>query len=371
MTPEQGVEAPHVVELPQIIDPPSQLPGDTRLPNGAEPLAAGAAATAFSAIFDGLVDHDELAAFLTALARRGETAIEVAAAARALRARAHTIEAPAGAIDVCGTGGDGRHTLNISTAVAIVVAACGVPVAKHGNLAASSRSGAADVLEALGIRTDVPHATVERSIAALGIGFLHAPRHHAAMAQVASVRRALGIRTIFNLLGPLANPAGVSRQLVGVFDRRWLTPFAEALRELGSDAAMVVHGSDGLDELTVTGPSRVAELRGGSICEYDITPADAGLGLHPAAALTGGDPAHNAAALTALLGGAPGAYRDIVLLNAAAALIIADDHAANDRRVAGGGSAASDSWRLSAARAASAIDSGAARALVQRWKEFA
>ncbi len=336
----------------------SALSGRVRLPDSMQPLDPAAAAAAFTAIFDGVVDHDELAAFLTALAYRGETVIEVAAAARALRARAHTIEAPANAIDVCGTGGDGRHTLNVSTAVAIVVAACGVPVAKHGNRAASSRSGAADVLEALGIRTDAPHATVERSIAMLGIGFLNAPRHHAAMAQVASVRRALGTRTIFNLLGPLANPASVSRQLVGVFDRRWLRPFAEVLHALGSAAAMVVHGSDGLDELTVTGPSRVAELRGGGVREYSVMPADAGLDVHPAAALTGGDPAYNAAALTALLDGAPGAYRDIVLLNAAAALIVASEAPPGD-------------WPGAAARAVTAIDSGAARALLARWKEFA
>ena len=339
------------------------LLGSVRLPDGATPLDTDAAAKAFATIFDGLAGRDDLAVFLTALARRGETVAEVTAAARALRARAHTIAAPTGAIDVCGTGGDGRNTLNVSTAVAIVVAACGVPVAKHGNRAASSRSGAADVLEALGIRADTPPATVERGLATLGIGFLNAPRHHAAMAQVAGVRRELGTRTIFNLLGPLANPAGVTRQLVGVFDRRWLTPFAEVLRELGSAAAMIVHGSDGLDELTVTGPSRVAELRGGTIREYSMTPAEAGLELHPAAALTGGDPVSNATALTALLDGSPGAYRDIVLLNAAAALLVANDSGPENP---GEG----HDWRGAATRAATAIDSGAARALVQRWKEF-
>jgi len=346
------------VELREIVKLQGEAPLCTRLPDGAKPLGAAAAAAAFAAIFDGLVDDNDLAAFLTALARRGETVTEVAAAARALRTRAQTIVAPADAIDVCGTGGDGRNTLNVSTAVAIVVAACGVPVAKHGNRAASSRSGAADVLDALGIRPDTPHATVERSLATLGICFLHAPRHHAAMAHVASVRRALAIRTIFNLLGPLANPAGIKRQLVGVFDRRWLKPFAEVLRELGSDAAMAVHGHDGLDELTITGPSWIAELRGDAICEYSVAPADAGLEVHPAAALTGGDPAFNAAALTSLLDGAPGAYRDIVLFNAAAALL-----------VAGAGGATHD-WRGAAAHAAAAVDSGAARALVQRWREF-
>ena len=328
------------------------------LPDSRAALDGDTAARAFADLLDGAATDADAARFLTDMAERDETSLEIAACAQAMRDRMIAVAAPPGAIDVCGTGGDGSHSLNVSTAVAIVVAACGVPVAKHGNRAASSRSGAADVLDALGIRPDTPHATVERSLATLGICFLHAPRHHAAMAHVASVRRALAIRTIFNLLGPLANPAGIKRQLVGVFDRRWLKPFAEVLRELGSDAAMAVHGHDGLDELTITGPSWIAELRGDAICEYSVAPADAGLEVHPPAALTGGDPAFNAAALTSLLDGAPGAYRDIVLFNAAAALL-----------VAGAGGATHD-WRGAAAHAAAAVDSGAARALVQRWREF-
>ena len=326
------------------------------LPSATMPLDRATAEAVFAAIFDGQIDDDALATFLTELATRGETVTEVAAAACALRARMLPAEAPAGAIDVCGTGGDGAATLNVSTAVAIVVAACGVPVAKHGNRAATSRSGASDVLAALGIPVDLPLASVDRSLAELGIGFLHAARHHGAMARVAAVRKRLGHRTIFNLLGPLCNPAGVERQLVGVFDPRWVRPLAEVLDALGSRAAMVVHGSDGLDELTVTGPSRVARLAAGSVRAFDIAPTDAGLALHPAATLTGGEPSYNAAALLALLDGAAGAYRDIVLLNAAAALLVAR-----------GG----DGWQDAAAAAATAIDSGAARTLLARWKDFA
>jgi len=320
------------------------------------PLSRDAAGAAFAAIFDGLVDSTDLTDFLTTLASRGETAVEVAAAARALRERAITIEAPPDAIDVCGTGGDGAATYNVSTAVAIVVAACGVPVAKHGNRAASSRSGASDVLAALGIPLNPPLAVVEHGLATLGIGFLHAARHHPALAKVAAVRQAIGRRTIFNLLGPLGNPARVTRQLVGVYDPGWLQPMAAVLHDLGSSAAMVVHGDDGLDELTVTGPSSVARLAHGTIGVFRIAPADVGLTTYPPAALTGGDPAHNAAALLAVLDGTPGAYRDIVLLNAAAALIVAN-----------GG----DDWRTAAERATAAIDGGAARALLARWRELA
>lgn len=327
-----------------------------KLPAAEHPLDQATAEAVFAGIFDGLADSADLTGFLTTLARRGESVTELTAAARMLRARATPISAPPHAIDVCGTGGDGRHTLNVSTAVAIVVAACGVPVAKHGNRAASSKSGAADVLEALGLCTDVNAAHVEQQLATLGIGFLHAARHHGAMAHVAPVRRAMNMRTIFNLLGPLANPAGVTRQLVGVYDARWLQPIAEVLRELGSDAAMVVHGSDGIDELTVTGLSHFARLQNGVISSGTITPEAAGLSVHAAEALTGGDAAYNAAALLALLDGAPGAYRDIVVLNTAAALLVA--HGGTD-------------WRAAAAQAATAIDSGAARTLLTRWKEFA
>ena len=325
------------------------------LPDASRPLSAEDAAAAFAQIVDGGCGDAEIAAFLTAMAARGETVAEVAAAARVLRARALTIAAPADAIDVCGTGGDGKHSLNISTAVAIVVAACGVRVAKHGNRAASSRSGAADVLAALGVDTGMAADRVEACLAELGIAFLFAARHHSAMARVAPVRRALGIKTIFNLLGPLANPAGVRRQLVGVYDARWVRPLAEVLRELGAERAMVVHGLDGIDELTVTGPSRAALLADGRIVEFELAPEDAGLERYPPEALAGGEPPENAAALTALLGGALGAYRDVVLLNAAAALQVAG-------RAADLGHGA--------ALAAAAIDSGAARALLQRWSQF-
>ncbi|MGL4543875.1 MAG: anthranilate phosphoribosyltransferase, partial [Polymorphobacter sp.] len=248
------------------------------LPDATAPLSAAAAHAAFTAIMDGAVADDELTHFLVTLADRGETVTEVAAAAAVMRARATTITAPPGAIDVVGTGGDGKHTLNISTAVAIVVAACGVPVAKHGNRAASSRSGAADVLDALGVPTGLAAADVLRCLETLGITVLHAARHHGALARIAPVRRAIGRRTIFNLLGPLANPAGVTLQLVGVADRRWLVPFAQALRELGTTRAMIVHGSDGIDELTVTGPSAAVLLDSGTITEMTVHPHDAGLG---------------------------------------------------------------------------------------------
>jgi anthranilate phosphoribosyltransferase len=327
----------------------------TALPDAREPLSAGAARAAFATIIDGGADDAAIAEFLITLAERGETVTEVAAAAREMRARAATITAPANAIDVCGTGGDGQHTRNISTAVAIVTAACGVPVAKHGNRAASSRSGAADVLNELGVRTDLDVAAAQACVETVGITFLHAANHHGAMARVGPIRRAIGRRTIFNLLGPLANPAGVSRQLIGVYDARWVRPIAEVLRELGTVRAMVVHGSDGIDELTVGGASAVAQLHHDSISDALVTPADAGLATHPLAALRGGDPADNAAALLALLRGAPGAYRDVVLLNAAAALIVAG--AARD-------------WRDGALIAAHAIDSGAADARLARWKAF-
>jgi len=326
------------------------------LPDARLPLSTAAATAAFSTILDGGVDDASIAVFLTAMAERGETVDEVTAATQVLRDRAVTVRAPAGAIDVVGTGGDGKHTLNVSTAVAIVVAACGVPVAKHGNRAASSRSGASDVLHELGIATDVPVATIERGLATLGIAYMHAANHHAAMAQVATVRRDIGRRTIFNLLGPLLNPAGVQRQLVGVFDAKWMLPMAQALAALGSVRAMVVHGDDGIDELTVTGGSRFVMLDNGRFEEGRVHPADAGLATYAPEALTGGAPADNAAALVALLGGKTGAYRDIVLLNASAAL-----------RVAG----LSDDWKAGAALAAHAIDSGAAAALLARWRAFA
>jgi anthranilate phosphoribosyltransferase len=325
------------------------------LPPTSAPLDEAEARAAFEAILDADADDTEIARFLTGLADRGETVDEIVAAARVLRARMKKVTAPAGAIDVCGTGGDGAHTLNISTAVAIVAAACGVPVAKHGNRAASSKSGAADVLAALGLDLDRASDTVERSLAEIGIGFLFAAKHHPVMARVAGVRRALGRRTIFNLLGPLANPAGVRRQLVGVPGPQWVQPIAEALQRLGAERAMVVHGSDGLDEITVTGPTHYAYLVSGTISDGLVTPEAAGCGRHAASAIRGGEATENAAALTRLLTGETGGYRDIVLINAAAALIVAGR---------------ADGWAAGVTMTADAIDRGAAAALLDRWRRF-
>ncbi len=323
------------------------------LPDPRRPLDPAAAADAFSHILDGEIEDADLARFLGQLAARGETAIEVAAAARALRVRQISPFSAPDAIDVVGTGGDGKHSLNVSTATAIVVAACGVKVAKHGNRAASSRSGSADVLTALGL-IELPVDRLEACLESVGICFLHAARHHPAMARVAGVRRVLGRRTIFNLLGPLANPAGVRRQLVGVFSPKWLKPMAEALRSLGSERAMIVHG-DGFDELAVSGDNRFALLTSGIIAEGGVTPDMVGAGHHPEQALTGGDADYNAARLKALLAGDTGAYRDIVVLNTAAALIVADPNM---------------DWASAGARAAKALDSGAAKDVLARWVAF-
>ena len=263
------------------------------------------------------------AAFLALLRGRGETVAEITGAAELLRERMVTLRAPAGAVDIVGTGGDGHGTYNISTAAAFVVAGCGVPVAKHGNRAVSSRSGASDVLAALGVKLEVAPAVVERAISQAGVGFVWAPLHHPLMKAWGPVRAELGIRTIFNLLGPVCNPAGVKRQVVGVFDQFWIAPVAEVLRNLGSEHVWVVHGADGLDELTTTGVTHGAELRNGQIRAFRVQPEDAGLGRAKLADLAGGDAAHNALALRGVLAGETGAYRDIVLLNAAAALIVA------------------------------------------------
>lgn len=301
---------------------------------------------AFEIIMSGDASPVQIASFLTALAVRGETVAELTGAARIMRSKALPVAAPPDAIDTCGTGGDASGTVNISTAVAIVVAACGVPVAKHGNRKASSKSGTADVLEVLGVNLDATPDIVERALTEANIGFLFAQKHHSAMKHVGPVRSELGIRTIFNLIGPLSNPAGAKRQLLGVFSSAWVKPMAETLKALGSETAWVVHGTDGLDELTVTGPSQVAELKDSRVSTFEITPQDAGLPIHGAAALKGGDPKDNAKALSDLLNGTSGAYRDIVLLNASAALLIADK--------------VSD-LKAGAALAAEAIDSGKAQ----------
>ncbi len=280
--------------------------------------------SAMNIIMEGAAREEDVAAFLTYLMKKGETVDEITGAARVMREKATTIKAPPGAIDCCGTGGDASGTYNISTAVALIVAACGVPVAKHGNRAASSKSGAADVLEALGVRLDVPHEAIEETLARYNFAFLMAPRHHAAMKHVLPIRKKLGFRTIFNLLGPLSNPAGTKRQLIGVFDEKWLKPMAETLSRLGTEKAWVVHGQDGLDEITVTGKTRVARLEHQDVALDNIAPQFFGLDYSSTPALLGGDAAHNAQALKRLLEGELSAYRNIVLANAAAALLIAD-----------------------------------------------
>jgi anthranilate phosphoribosyltransferase len=298
----------------------------------------------------GLAD-DEAAAFLLALKARGETVEEIIAAAEAMRARALRVEAPEGAIDTCGTGGDGAHTYNISTAAAFIVAGCGVPVAKHGNRAASSRSGTADVLAALGVNIEASPETIARAIREAKIGFMWAAQHHKAFAQVAAVRKKLGVRTIFNALGPLTNPAGARRQLMGVYDRALCEPLAGALLQLGAVHAFVVAGADGLDELTTTAGSFVSEAKNGAVRSFTVAPEDAGLPRARPEELKGGDPAHNASALRRLLDGERGAYRDIAVFNAAAALIIAGK---------------AERLRDGAALAARSIDSGAARIALER-----
>lgn len=312
-------------------------------------LSLADAEVLFGQILDGQMSEAHIRALLIDLADRGETAEEIAGAARAMRARMIRIVAPDGAIDVCGTGGDGQHSLNVSTAVAIVVASCEVPVAKHGNRAASSKAGAADTLEALGLNLDRASETAAATLADLGICFLFAQKHHPALGPIAPIRKALGRRTIFNLLGPLCNPAGVTRQLIGVASPALIETYAQALALLEADDAMVVAGDEPLDELSVSGPSSVKRLGHQAL---HVTPEDAGLARHAPEALEGGDAAYNAAALRRLLGGEPGAYRDAVLVNSAAALIIAG-HVSD--------------WREGAEEAAEAIDKGLAKALLDCW----
>jgi anthranilate phosphoribosyltransferase len=323
-----------------------------RLANG-ERLAESEAEHAFGIIMAGEATPAQIAGLLMAMRVRGETVPEMTGAVRAMRARMLSIDAPPGAMDIVGTGGDAAGTLNISTAAAFVVAGCGVPVAKHGNRALSSRSGAADAIAALGINLETPIDALSGVLAECGMVFLMAPRHHASMRHAAGPRVELGTRTIFNLLGPLANPARVKRQMTGAFAPRWLRPMAEALGRLGTERAWVVHGQ-GLDELTLAGESRVVEIDpDGRLREFTVTPEDAGLSRAPASALKGGDPAENAAALTALLQGAPGPYRDVVLLNAAAALVVAER---------------ASTLREGAALAARAIDTAAAAAVLDKLR---
>jgi anthranilate phosphoribosyltransferase len=286
-------------------------------------LSEEQAEAAFNIIMSGDATPAQIGGFLMALRVRGETVPEITGAARAMRAKCSYVAAPDGAMDIVGTGGDATGTYNISTGAAIVTAACGVPIAKHGNRALSSKSGAADALTSLGINLDADFAVIERSIRDARIGFLMAPRHHSAMRHVGPARVELATRTVFNLLGPICNPAGVTRQLTGVFAREWVQPVAETLGRLGSEAAWVVHGSDGSDEITTTGPTYVSELKGGKVTNFEITPEDAGLARVAAADLKGGDADYNAAAIHRMLAGEKGPYRDVVLMNAAAALIVA------------------------------------------------
>ncbi|MBT8471931.1 MAG: anthranilate phosphoribosyltransferase [Marinicaulis sp.] len=280
--------------------------------------------SAMAALLSGDVTDIEIAGFLSALRARGETVEEIAAAAKAMRKMALTVDAPDNVIDTCGTGGDGAGTFNISTAAAIIVAGCGVPVAKHGNKSASSKSGSAEVLAELGVKLDIEPALISLCIKEANVGFMFAALHHKAVGNVANVRKTLGVRTIFNVLGPLCNPAGAKRQVMGVFARDLVRPVAEVMPELGVEAAWVVHGDDGLDELTTTGATHVAALKNGTVTEFEVTPEDAGLARANANDLKGGDPTENANAIRELLSGNRSAYRDISVLNAAAALVVAD-----------------------------------------------
>ena len=314
-------------------------------------LSRSEAETAFDNILSGEVTPAQVGGFLMALRVRGETVEEITGAVTAMRAKMLRVTIPDGAIDVVGTGGDGSSSYNVSTLAAIIVAACGVKVAKHGNRAASSRSGSSDVLTALGVRIGLDPVQVAACVAEAGIGFMMAQTHHAAMRHVGAARVELGTRTIFNLLGPMSNPAGVRRQLLGVFSKAWLEPLALVLRNLGSRRVWVVHGSDGLDEMTTTGPTSVVAIEDGEIRRFEVVPEEAGLSRTSADGLKGGDPAQNAAALRAVLGGARIPYRDIAVLNAAGALVIAG--AARD--LAEG-----------AAMAAEALDDGRAAATLER-----
>jgi anthranilate phosphoribosyltransferase len=315
-------------------------------------LSRAEAEKAFNIIMSGEATPAQIGGFLMALRVRGETVDEITGAVTVMRAKMLTVEAPEGAMDIVGTGGDASGTYNISTGAAIVVAACGVPIAKHGNRALSSKSGAADVLTSLGVNIDADMELVKASIWRAGIGFLMAPRHHSAMRHVGGPRVELGTRTIFNLLGPLSNPAGVKRQFTGVFAKDWIVPMAETLGNLGSEKAWVVHGSDGLDELTTTGPSFVAELgEDGRVRTFEVSPADAGLPQASPEDLKGGSPEQNAQAIHDLVDGRQGPYRDVVLYNAAAALVVA-------------GKAADLSDGVAQAR--QAIDQGRARATLDK-----
>ena len=319
-----------------------------------QPLSREEAREAFDIIMSGQATPAQIGAFLMALRVRGETVEEISGAVEVMREKMLPVEAPADAIDIVGTGGDASGSYNISTASAFVVAGCGVPVAKHGNRALSSRSGAADVLAALGVKLDLPPERIAACIREAGVGFMFAPAHHAAMKHVGPVRVEIGVRTIFNLLGPLSNPAGVKRQMTGVFAPQWVEPLAHVLKALGAEAAWIVHGEGGLDEISPAGETKVAALENGEVRTFTITPEEAGLPRHDLEAIRGGDAETNARALRAVLEGERNAYRDAVLLNAGASLVVA-------------GRAAD--IREGAEMAADSIDSGRARAALERLVE--
>lgn len=286
-------------------------------------LTRDEATDAFDAMMSGDATPSQMGALLMGLRVRGETVDEITGAVTTMRSKMLPVSAPPDAVDIVGTGGDGSGSVNVSTCASFVVAGCGVTVAKHGNRALSSKSGAADVLAALGVKIDITPEQVGRCVNEAGIGFMFAPTHHPAMKNVGPTRVELATRTIFNLLGPLSNPAGVKRQMIGVFSRQWVQPLAQVLKNLGAEAVWVVHGSDGLDEITLSGTTAVAQLRNGEITSFEISPEDAGLPRAPADALKGGDAQANAVALRAVLEGMPGPYRDVALLNAAATLVVA------------------------------------------------
>jgi anthranilate phosphoribosyltransferase len=312
-------------------------------------LSQDEAVEAFELVMSGAATPAQIGGLLMAMRVRGETVDEIAGATRAMRAKVLPVRAPEGAIDTCGTGGDGKGTFNISTCTAFVVAGAGVPVAKHGNRAISSRSGSADVLRELGVNIEASPEMISCCIAKCRLGFMFAPAHHAAMRHVAAIRTELSTRTIFNLLGPLANPAGAKFQIVGVFGKEWVEPIAQVLALLGTERAWVVHGSDGLDELTTTGVSDVAVVDDGRVATFRISPRNAGLPEAKPEDLTGGNAMENAAQICAVLGGLKGPFRDIVLLNAAAALLVAGK---------------AQSLRDGVALAAESIDSGEALAVL-------
>ncbi|MWV27934.1 anthranilate phosphoribosyltransferase [Aurantiacibacter rhizosphaerae] len=322
------------------------------LPSVEHPLTEEEAEAAFGDMLDGKPGEEEITRFLSDLSDRGEHAEEIAGAARAMRERIIPITAPDNAIDVCGTGGDGHHTLNVSTAVSLVVAACGVPVAKHGNRAASSKAGAADTLEALGLDMDAAGRTAEHTLREIGICFLFAKNHHPAMARIQPIRTKLAKRTIFNLMGPLANPARVRRQLIGIARPAYVPIYADAMARLGTERTFIVSGDEGLDELSLDEGNEVADVQGREVLMRRVRAEDAGLAHAPVEAIRGGDAVHNAKALEALLMGAPGPYRDAVLFNAAASLMVAGEV---------------ENWEDGVEEAAEALDKGLAKALLDCW----